>query len=260
MFKIDKDLNNIPSSLLSLPTHQKRQKHIAAKKYITGSRYNESYKEKDIKETLEKIHYNKCAYCEVWVEEYHIEHFRPKSIYYWLAYSWDNLLLACPTCNRSKLDQFPCKNANCTTLPQDIDPTDTSEENIKKINLLSEELNRQEQPLLINPELESPIGKLQFEENGTIKSSDERYTETINVCKLNRNKLTLLRKKIFDDLINKIKAELVTSDSIQEQCKNISKLFNEIKRKSLDRSECLLTLLVYISENFHEIVSKNILK
>ena len=153
MFKIDKDLNNIPSSLLSLPTHQKRQKHIAAKKYITGSRYNESYKEKDIKETLEKIHYNKCVYCEVWVEEYHIEHFRPKSIYYWLAYSWDNLLLACPTCNRSKLDQFPCKNANCTTLPQDIDPTDTSEENIKKINLLSEELNRQEQPLLINPEL-----------------------------------------------------------------------------------------------------------
>lgn len=260
MFKIDKDLNNIPGSLLSPLTHQKRQEHITAGKYIKGPRYDKYYKEKDIKGTLEEIYYNKCVYCEVWVEECHVEHFRPKSIYYWLAYSWDNLLLACPTCNKSKLGKFPCKNANCTTLLEDIDPTDTSEENIKKFNLLSEELNRQEQPLLINPELESPIGKLQFEENGTIKSSDERYTETINVCKLNRNKLTLLRKKIFDDLMNKIKAELVTSESIQEQRKNISKLFNEIKRKSLDRSECLLSLLVYISENFHGIVSKNIPK
>ncbi len=256
MFKINKDLNNIPVSLLSSKTHTKRQDHIAAGHYIQKASYNEYYKKEDIKEALEKIHYNKCAYCEVWVEELHVEHYRPKSIYYWLAYSWDNLLLACPTCNKKKLHNFPCINGNHINIPKDINPDDETKTNRRKFNLLSAKLNHQEQPSLVNPELESSQGKLQFGENGTIESSDARYIATIELCQLNRKKLTERRKKIFDDLINKIRAELVTSNSQQEQQKNISKIFSDVKKDSLDREKDFTSLLIYIFENLSEIAKK----
>ncbi|MBI4604805.1 MAG: hypothetical protein HY721_22815 [Planctomycetes bacterium] len=37
-----------------------------------------------------------------------VEHFRPKKIYWWLAYCYDNMLYACQLCNQSfKSDHFP---------------------------------------------------------------------------------------------------------------------------------------------------------
>lgn len=53
----------------------------------------------------------KCAYCEALtavVAHGDVEHFRPKSIYWWLAYCYDNYLFSCQICNESfKGDQFP---------------------------------------------------------------------------------------------------------------------------------------------------------
>ena len=53
----------------------------------------------------------KCAYCEALtavVAHGDVEHFRPKSIYWWLAYCYDNFLFSCQICNESfKGDQFP---------------------------------------------------------------------------------------------------------------------------------------------------------
>ncbi|MEZ5716002.1 MAG: hypothetical protein R3D85_13040 [Paracoccaceae bacterium] len=52
----------------------------------------------------------KCAYCESAVTAtYHgdVEHFRPKSVYWWLAYVYDNYLLSCAICNQTfKGDRF----------------------------------------------------------------------------------------------------------------------------------------------------------
>jgi hypothetical protein len=54
---------------------------------------------------------NKCAYCEAPVAAVahgDVEHFRPKSVYWWLAYCYDNYLFACQVCNQSyKGDEFP---------------------------------------------------------------------------------------------------------------------------------------------------------
>ena len=54
---------------------------------------------------------NKCAYCETptTVIAYgDVEHFRPKSVYWWLAYSYENYLPSCTVCNqRYKKDEFP---------------------------------------------------------------------------------------------------------------------------------------------------------
>ena len=68
-----------------------------------------SYKEQDVKETLNKIFYGKCAYCESpysHVMPVDIEHFRPKNIYPWLEFDWENLLPSCIDCNRKRYQQI----------------------------------------------------------------------------------------------------------------------------------------------------------
>jgi hypothetical protein len=53
----------------------------------------------------------KCAYCESptdTVAHGDVEHFRPKSVYWWLAYCYDNYVFACQICNQVfKGDEFP---------------------------------------------------------------------------------------------------------------------------------------------------------
>ncbi len=53
----------------------------------------------------------KCAYCESptdTVAHGDVEHFRPKSKYWWLAYCYDNYLYSCQICNEvHKGDEFP---------------------------------------------------------------------------------------------------------------------------------------------------------
>jgi hypothetical protein len=54
---------------------------------------------------------NKCAYCEAptaTVAHGDVEHYRPKSQYWWLVYCVDNYFFSCQICNEIyKLDQFP---------------------------------------------------------------------------------------------------------------------------------------------------------
>ncbi|MBX7080304.1 MAG: hypothetical protein K1X88_14000 [Nannocystaceae bacterium] len=63
------------------------------------------------KPALAAMQHNKCCYCEKLEEQpiyRDVEHFRPKSRYWWLAWTWENLLFACPDCNRQhKRDAFP---------------------------------------------------------------------------------------------------------------------------------------------------------
>jgi hypothetical protein len=69
---------------------------------------------KPAKGTLKKDTGNKCAYCEAStavVAHGDVEHFRPKSIYWWLAFAFDNYLFSCQICNQSfKGDRFPTVN------------------------------------------------------------------------------------------------------------------------------------------------------
>jgi uncharacterized protein (TIGR02646 family) len=86
------------------------------------------YASDDVKAALDACHHGKCCYCEIFIHkpyaDQHVEHWRPKASsrqardekstwpgYYWLAYSWDNLLLSCAFCNRNnKRDLFPLEN------------------------------------------------------------------------------------------------------------------------------------------------------
>jgi uncharacterized protein (TIGR02646 family) len=53
----------------------------------------------------------KCGYCEGKADHVahgDVEHFRPKSVYWWLAYCYDNYVYACQICNQTyKGTHFP---------------------------------------------------------------------------------------------------------------------------------------------------------
>lgn len=66
---------------------------------------------KKVKDLLKADSYDKCAYCEAStavVAHGDVEHFRPKSIYWWLALCLDNYVYSCQLCNQTyKSDEFP---------------------------------------------------------------------------------------------------------------------------------------------------------
>lgn len=190
MIHIKKDFKTVPKSLTSKLTNQRRNEIIEQKNYISGDdKYNNRYKTADIKKALLTLYHHKCAFCEQRIERFDIEHFRPKSIYYWLAFSWDNLLLACPTCNGYKKEHF---ETLATKVQFDI-------EHLASIHSLSDLYNQLEQNKFVHPELENVNNKIIFKENGTLTSTNERVKYTIETCKLNRDFLTQERREIYAD-------------------------------------------------------------
>lgn len=203
MIRIKKDLTVIPDSLYisqenpleydkdkncpktSLTTQKRRLEVIKAEKYPNSKTINESvftaknkgsfddrYKYKDIKEKLSDIYNDKCAYCETRERRLQVEHFRPKSKYYWLAYSWDNLLLSCSACNSKKIDVFEIEGTEATFDVNDF----------KNLNIISQKYNDQEKPKLLNPEnkQDSELFKFfKFDKNGSMFSENERCNYTI---------------------------------------------------------------------------------
>ncbi len=78
-----------------------------------GKREFKSTYWKKAKDQLKRESHGKCAYCEAstaTVAHGDVEHFRPKSVYWWLAYCYDNYLYACQICNQVyKGDRFPTR-------------------------------------------------------------------------------------------------------------------------------------------------------
>ncbi|MFC7737586.1 hypothetical protein ACFQX4_17480 [Roseomonas sp. GCM10028921] len=69
---------------------------------------------KDAKPQLQRESAGKCAFCETPTTAVYygdVEHFRPKAIYWWLAYCYENYLFSCRVCNGKKSDQHILANA-----------------------------------------------------------------------------------------------------------------------------------------------------
>lgn len=142
----------------------------------------------------------KCCYCEMKVPcGYNdVEHYRPKARadrlpgsvdvhgYWWLAYSWDNLLFACPACNRSgKNSKFPLDPSG-GVLCAEGEPPGT------------------EVPLLINPAADDPSVEIEYAYCSLIETRRAGWyavgrggslvgSITADVCGLNRDELLELR-------------------------------------------------------------------
>ena len=89
--------------------NQRRVRRDEIQKHTFNSNHWKPAKEQLFVETRDK-----CAYCEATTKTTHhgdVEHYRPKSIYWWLAYCYDNYLASCQFCNqRFKKDAFPIQN------------------------------------------------------------------------------------------------------------------------------------------------------
>jgi len=133
----------------------------------------------------------RCPICECTSDNYDdIDHYRPKSIYWWLSYEYRNYVLLCEICNRSlKKKKFPLFGGiNHTTFA-----------NRKKIG--------EERPLLFNPLNNNPLDFFEIEFSWSTKGEELIYIrpysglkndsyeyklaeETIDVYNLNATKMT----------------------------------------------------------------------
>lgn len=156
MRKIDKS-PNVPATLAGAPVP------------TSATEVREDiYKADDVRQQLENDQHYKCAYCECYLPlQYHdVEHYRPKSHYYWLGHEWTNLLYSCERCNRSyKNAQFPLAASSV----QATSPTDDL---------------ALEHPLIINPTNEDPAHHINFEKY-VAKGITPKGQKTIEVFHLN---------------------------------------------------------------------------
>lgn len=111
----------------------------------------------------------RCAYCErpVGLHGTPIEHFRPKSKsvrsqtvtyqdrYWWLTWTWENLLFACVTCNQLKANHFPLA-VGTAPMPTPARPAAPQ----LPASLFA---TATEQPLLLDPRLDAPELHLQWQ-------------------------------------------------------------------------------------------------
>jgi hypothetical protein len=95
--------------------------------------------------------------------------------YWWLAYSWDNLLPACSECIRAKGNRFP------------VD----APERARRGRPLGDE-----RPLLLDPGAEDPEPHLLFQPDGTVVGATPRGGATIEVLALNRASLVAERRDV----------------------------------------------------------------
>lgn len=193
MIRIHKDLSAIPAKLQFSPTAARNTAKTHWDAVISAAKWldSEFYKNDDTKEALKKCYNNKCAFCEkslldTWGQ---VEHFRPKAIYYWLGFSWDNLLWACGQCNQPKHNHFPVRGTRATY----------SGETFAQIHGLSAGYDASELPSLFNPETADPTPLLWFEPDGHIRSAQYQLAETITICKLNRPDLLDERMTVLND-------------------------------------------------------------
>lgn len=190
----------IPTHLNSSNIQTAFDENITKDSYNSGSKYNDNAK--IVKESLKKIYYYKCAFCEDTLKNSygHIEHYRPKSSYYWLAFAWDNLLPSCEICNISKSNHFEIFDKKNLY----------KQETLADLHTSLSQYNGEEHPKLLHPEIDNYEHLIRFQKKGKIITDDERVKYTIRVCKLNRNKLSELREVIITDHRNRIKKVLKT--------------------------------------------------
>lgn len=248
MIKIKKNLENVPITLNSSLTNKRRLELVEKGEWITADIYASRYKMQDIKDALKLIYHNKCAFCERKTFAPQVEHFRPKSLYWWLSYSWDNLLRICPNCNVFKSNNFEILGFKST-----FQNNNTELENIHK---LSADYYEKEANLMIHPELEDIESELICLKNGKIESANPRINHTISICRLNRPDLKDERKRIWDSLLNNIKLRYLrykkghssSLDSIQD-------IIRDFKRTCENPEAEYLAFRRYVAKNYMSTVS-----
>lgn len=145
---------------------------------------------------LFQAQHEKCCYCERYPEErwQDVEHFRPKSAYWWLAWTWSNLLFACKPCNAGsgKLTYFPLATKG-TLQPSGASPFGQTPPGA-------------ERPLLRDPAEHDAMRDIQFQPDGHggwrpyPRLGSRQGAEMIVACGLDRPTLRTCYRQVAIDL------------------------------------------------------------
>ena len=111
MIRLTRDLTRA-AKRFTLPTRRSDNLKLF-RDGLAGAAKPDSAVWKAAKPQLKAESFGKCAYCEAptsTVAHGDVEHFRPKDIYWWLAYCYFNYAYGCQVCNQSnKGTKFPLK-------------------------------------------------------------------------------------------------------------------------------------------------------
>lgn len=250
-----------------------------------GKKCTGIYREDTVRNTLKAYsigeidyleHYTpKCYFCESAGEEMgvlDVEHYRPKDGlsledleneeehdgYYWLANEWSNLLLACRGCNGKKGTRFPINGPRFFHHQPVVN-------NILNRNqsVITSELLFNEDPLIINPEIDTPEEHLTFDSLGQIlvKGESEMGEETIEILKLYRDPLYKARAKILNVFIADINTWVTYHSIGRINDATLQLNFFEICRKIVSRKRPNMAYTLWgrhINNEFNNIFSENV--
>jgi uncharacterized protein (TIGR02646 family) len=150
---------------------------------------------------LERLCDRKCAYCEAPApasSSWDVEHYRPKGRvserrdhpgYYWLAYTWENLLLSCEFCNRRRLDRPTWERAQPGRAAGKLDRFPLADEATRAMDPAGDLLA--EARLLVDPTQDDPETHLTFDLIGRAVPCEGSAmgATSIDVYHLNRRRL-----------------------------------------------------------------------
>jgi len=182
----------------------------------------------------------KCCFCEKSIKNGALEHFRPKKGwqqdsgdpisrpgYYWLAYRWKNLLLACSDCNESgqKGNVFPIDGIRA----------------LNSTSNLNVELSK-----LINPYEEDPATFLSFYKSDPI-SLHPRGQKTIEILKL---------KERAD--IKEIRRDIYVLYRLAIKLSNLSASDSPFEQTDIDEAKEMVRVKVKLKQPFSGMIIENL--
>jgi uncharacterized protein (TIGR02646 family) len=228
---------SVPISLNNTTADQLRNDLISAGNWINQQRYKARFKQQNTKNALDLMS-DTCIFCQQKLtiatgneDARSVEHFRPKSLYWWLAYSWDNLFSVCIKCNNEKGDKFDCFNPRITNIR-------TSD--LANIHTLAADYQVAENPKLLHPELDEPETHLKYTLKGNIEHDNSiKGAYTIQTCQLERLDLIGKRKSVFDIFVENINLILLDGSKNSDEKRNaILKCYFDFQTDAQnDRSE-----------------------
>ena len=247
---------------LAIDGKKKRRSHCISysrnpSAYETGTKKFEFdssiYAHKSVKQALIQAQHQKCCFCERLIgTDGDVEHFRPKQAYkqatgealkypayYWLAYEWENLYLACTGCNqRHKQNLFPLQNPaeRATNHKQSID---------------------QEQPIFIDFGKENPEEFIGF--RGQVAyaiEGNQRGKITIDSLKLNDRALPESRLQKLQILrgLNQVLLLAIQRPNDQEFQELAMEAKDTLKKAVLDSAEFTAATRCAINSVFQYVI------
>ncbi len=163
---------------------------------------------REVRAALEKLFYEKCAYCEKHLPEiWDVEHYRPKSRvaerkedhpgYYWLGYTWENMYPSCTSCNRRTKDKPLWDDLRELPAGGKFDHFPLSHESTRAMSHVDD--ISKEARLLVNPCKDNPKQYLGYDPKGQVFSigNNPIGVKSIEVYNLRRRRLRRRRKKII---------------------------------------------------------------